>query len=118
MLNQLRLSKILKQIAPANGPVYIQNGPDQLLPLAAVLPTRPWAIQFPWYLEIGKTQERILTGITSQYPQFIVYKPYDIGPKYAVGTYRPSKIANYLDSHYKNLIQISDTLWLKKRVDQ
>lgn len=111
-------SKVLKQTAPDNMSIYIQNGPDQILPLAAVLPTKPWAIQFPWYLEIGKTQERILTGISSQEPQFIIYKPYDTGPKYGIGTYRPAKIADYLDNHYKDLIQISDTLWLKKRIDQ
>lgn len=106
-------ASFLKSISKKNDIVYIQNGPDQLLPLSDLLPTKPWAIQFPWYLEIEKFQSAVLVGIKSQNPKLIISKPYERGSKYQTGSYRPPQIAGYIDNNYKDFIQISDTLWLK-----
>lgn len=95
--------------------IYIQNGPDQLLPLSKRLPIKPWAIQFPWYFEVSSLQSRTISAIESQKPQFIVYKPYEGKEKYALGSYMPSILVTYLDTNYINQIQISDTLWLKSK---
>lgn len=97
----------------ASQPLYIQNGPDQLFPLAQALPPKPWADEFPWYLEIGSVQERIVTSLKEHNPQFIITKPYDQGETYELGVYRPQKIADFVDENYQNYFQISDTLWLK-----
>ena len=103
----------LKKITVKDEPVYIQNGPDQLLPLAQRLPIKPWAIQFPWYLELEGIQDRILEGLKQEKPKFIIYKPYDSLLRYEIGGYRPQKIADFVEQNYQNLIKISDTLWLK-----
>lgn len=95
--------------------VYVQNGPDQILPLSKRLPIKPWADEFPWYLEIEGIQERIVRSLQVQRPKYLIYKPYDSGPKYQIGAYQPQKITNYLEENYQNLIQISDTLILKVR---
>jgi len=48
-------------------------------------------------------------------PKFIIFKSYDKGTTYELGVYRPKEIADYLDENYQNLIEISDTLWLKTK---
>ena len=106
-------ANLVRRITEKSEPIYIQNGPDQILPLAHRLPTKPWAIQFPWYLEIDRIQLNVLEGIKQEKPRYVVTRPYNSGPKYQIASYRPEKIAAYIDANYKNLIQISDTLWLK-----
>jgi len=111
----LTAANFLRQITNENEPVYIQNGPDQLLPLSGRIPVKPWADEFPWYLELQGKQEKIVESLKEQNPRFVVYKPYDIGGRYDLGSYRPEKIAYYLDQNYQKSIQISDSLWLKIR---
>ena len=108
-------AKHLSDNIHADNLVYIQNGPDQLLPLAKRLPPKPWVDELPWYLEIGNVQQKVLSGIEKENPAFIVYKPYSRGERYALGVYRPQKIADYLDNNYYNSVQISQDLWLKTK---
>lgn len=95
--------------------LYIQNGPDQLLPLAKRLPIKPWADEFPWYLEMKDLQEKIITSFKINRPAHVIYKPYSDDGQYELGSYRPQKIADYIDQNYQNLTKISDNLWLKIR---
>ncbi len=105
----------LKSITSLSDVIYMQNNPGQILVLANRLPPKPWADEFPWYLELPGEQEKIIDAIILQNPKYVVFKPYDNGQVYDLGVYRPAKVADYLDSHYQNLTQISDTLWLKAR---
>lgn len=111
----LTAANFLRQVTNENEPVYIQNGPDQLLPLSGRIPVKPWADEFPWYLELQEEQAKIVESLKEQNPRFVVYKPYDIGGRYDLGSYQPEKIAHYLDENYQKSIQISDSLWLKIR---
>ncbi len=108
-------ANLLKKVVPFSAPIYIQNGPDQMLVLSDRIPVKPWIDEFPWYLEIPGLQEKVIEGIEKQNSRFIIFKPYDTGLKYELGVYRPKKITDYLDENYQNLFQISDTFWLKIR---
>lgn len=110
-----KTAAFVKTITKSDEPIYIQNGPDQILPLAGRLPTKPWVDDFPWYLEITGMQDKVTKGITSQNSKHIISKPYDSGDKFELGSYRPTKIADVIDSNYQNTIQITSTLWLKSR---
>ena len=111
----IKAASTLNKITNPDDSIYIQNGPDQLLALSNRLPSKPWADEFPWYLEIPGLQEKVVEGIEKRDPKFIIFKPYDKGPKYELGAYRPEEIAGYLEENYQNLTQVSDTLWLKVR---
>ena len=104
---------ILREINPPGKPIYIQNGPDQIFPIASLLPPKPWADEFPWYLELPNVQDRIVEGIKLNPPRFIVFKPYELKEPYEIGSYRPLKINQFITTNYQNFFQISDTLWLK-----
>lgn len=103
----------LSTITNPKDKIYIQNGPDQILALAKRSPPKPWADEFPWYLEHNEVQKKVVAGIKNEMPNYVVFKPYTISSKYDLGSYMPGEIAAYLDVNYHNYYQISPTLWLK-----
>lgn len=111
----LSAANFLSKIAPENGPTYIQNGPDQLLPLSGRIPIKPWADEFPWYLEVHGQQSKIVESLKRESPRFLIYKPYIQGARYELGAYMPEEISSYIDTNYQSSIQISENLWLKTK---
>ncbi len=103
----------LSSITAKTSPIYIQNGPDQLYPLSGRLPIKPWADEFPWYLEINGIQQRIVSSLSQQDVLYNVYSPYDNNGKFSLGSYRPQQIADYLDANTSEIIKFSDGLILK-----
>lgn len=112
------VAKFMSITLPSDKPVYIQNGPDQLLPLSGRIPTKPWADEFPWYLEIKGIQDNIIKGIQNQDPQFIIFQPYTEGNVYRLGSYRPKKLVQYLDINYQNKFKITESLILKSKKEK
>lgn len=111
-----KASAFVNKSRDKNETIYIQNGPDQILPLSGRLPPKPWADELPWYMEADNTQHKVLAGLIKEDPKYIVYKPYDEGGKFDLGSYRPTLIESYINNKYKNAIQITDTLWLKVKI--
>lgn len=109
----LTTASFLERITVLSSTIYVQNGPDQILPISNRLPPKPWVDEFSWYLETPGMQERIIESLKNSPPQFVVFKPYSQGTPYQLGSYRPTSLAEFLDSNYQNLIQISDNIWLK-----
>lgn len=106
-------SSFLQKSEPKSSPVYIQNGPDQILPLSGRLPIKPWADEFSWYLEAPGLQDRIVNSLREESPSYILFKPYEQGEKYEIGAYIPQKIRSYIDDNYHNYLQVTDDYWLK-----
>ena len=96
-----------------NSLVYIQNGPDQLLPLAGRLPPKPWADEFPWYLEQKSLQDEIVLSLKREKPEYIISRPYEKGNEFDLGAYQPVHIVDYIDSNYKIINKLPGDLWLK-----
>lgn len=108
-----RTADFLKRATTRDQTIYIQNGPDQLLPLSDRLPPKPWADEFPWYLEITGMQDKIVEALKRDNPKITVSKPYESGDRFKIGAYKPDKIVQFIDENYFEFFQISDTLWLK-----
>lgn len=100
-------------IIPKDETVYIQNGPDQLLPLSGHLPPKPWADEFPWYMEIGGVQRMVVEGIETADTKFVVFQPYINKNTYDLGSYKPAQVADLIDKNFQNLIPVNNFLWLK-----
>lgn len=109
-------ANVLQKVNPKGTPIFLQNVSGQILVVSQTLPTKPWADSFPWYLEIPGIQEKVLAGILNEKPNLVVYKPYSQGGKYQIASYRPQKIADFLDQNYQNIFQINSNLWIKARM--
>lgn len=110
-----RTAKFLQIINSSNQPVFLQNVSGQILVVSGSLPTKPWADSFPWYLEIPDIQEKVIAGIKNENPALVIYKPYQNSGEFDLATYRPKKIADYLDQNYKDSFKINDQLLLKSK---
>ena len=108
-------AKVIDLTTDKNERVYIQNGPDQVLSIAQRLPPKPWADEFPWYLENTNLQTKVTEGIETGNVRLILFKPYNDGPDFGLGSYQPKKIVEFINQNYNNLSQISESLWLKSR---
>lgn len=109
-------ANVLSKVNPKGKPVFLQNVSGQILPLSRTLPTKPWADSFPWYLEIPAVQTNIIAGILNEKPDFVIYKPYRGEGTYELASYRPQKIADFLDGSYTQFGKIPGGLILKTRL--
>ena len=108
-------ARVIDLLVEENDKVYLQNAPDQLLSLSGTLPTKPWADDFPWYLEVANLQNRVRDELEAEKPRFIIFQPYLKGKKYELGSYRPDDIADYIDNNYENFAQIDGNLYIRVR---
>ena len=113
--NVFENARVIDLLVEENDKVYLQNAPDQLLPLSGTLPTKPWADDFPWYLEVANLQDRVRDELEAEKPRFIISQPYLEGDKYDLGSYRPDNIADYIDNNYENFVQIDGNLYIRVR---
>lgn len=104
---------LIKFIEPS-GAIYIQNGPDQIYPLSSTLPVKPWVDEFPWYLEKSDLQDRVVEALKRENPKILLLQPYSQTSAFGLGSYRPKKIADYLDQNYITIQKITNNLELKK----
>jgi len=111
----LKNARVVDLIAEEGKTVYLQNAPDQLLSLSGTLPPKPWADDFPWYLEVPNLQKKVVDNLEKDKPRYIIFQPYFEGEKYGLGSYRPDDIADYIDNNYVNFAQIDHDLYFKAR---
>jgi len=111
----VQIAATLLKFLRTQSPIYIQNGPDQIYPLSLTLPVKPWADEFPWYLEKSDLQDKVVDALRQQNPKIILFQPYSKSTEFDLGSYRPQKIADYLDANYTDIQNITNTLVLKKK---
>lgn len=107
---------VLQKFNPKDKPVFLQNVSGQVLVISQTLPTKPWADSFPWYLEMPSAQANIIGGILNEKPDVVVYKPYTGAGKYQIASYRPQKIADFIDQNYQDTFRLDSGLWLRTRI--
>ena len=111
----LKNARVLDLVIREDRIVYLQNAPDQLLPISKTLPIKPWADDFPWYLEVANLQGRVIDGLVAEKPRFIIFQPYSEGRKYDLGSYRPTSVVNYINNNYEGFARIDSDLYFKIR---
>ena len=110
-------ARVIDLLVEENEKVYLQNAPDQLLPLSGTLPTKPWVDDFPWYLEVQNLQDTIVDSLEKDKSEYIIFRPYVEGGKFGLGSYRPKKIVSYVETHYSKIGEVSAGLVIKRRKD-
>lgn len=110
------LADTIKKINVSGKPIFLQNVSGQVLVISGTLPTKPWADSFPWYLEMPSVQANIIGSILNEKPDVVVYKPYTGAGKYQIASYRPQKIADFIDQNYQNTFRLDSGLWIRTRI--
>lgn len=93
----------VKENTQKNDRIFVFNSEENIYFLSQRLPSTPWAINFSWYLEIPGLQERIIQGIKTQKPKYIIFQPFLPGGEYKIGSYRPTLLSEYILTNYKKV---------------
>jgi len=81
------------------------------------LPVKPWAYNFPWYMELPGLQEKIIEALEKNKVIRVVFVPFKNEGKYVPGSYVPKLIDQYIKANYKIDKKINNDLFLLKRFD-
>ena len=79
------------------------------------MPVKPWADNFPWYLEVSGVQEKIINSFDKNNVQWVVYKKYNNEGKYVPGSYKPELLDAYINNHYQVKDKINDSISILQR---
>ena len=105
----------LAELTQPNEPLLFLNAPDQLFFLSQRLPPKPWAITFPWYMEIPGIQERLIQAVKDQAVQSVVFSHYQNQGGYVPGSYRPDKLDQFIRTEFVNVTMLGNNIQLKSQ---
>lgn len=95
-VNQVKLAA--EQVIPDNEEVFYFNASSEYFVLGHIYPSKPWADNFPWYMEIPGVQEKVISGLNNI--KYIIYNPFQNKGPYELGSYRPEQIYNYINANF------------------
>ncbi len=111
----LGIAKLLKEEYQGQGNLYFYNLSSEFYVLADLLPVKPWADTFPWYLEVPYLQEKIISELISSRTKYIVYRKFNQEGKYIPGSYIPVLIDRYIELNYLPFEKIDDDIYILKK---
>lgn len=111
----IKVSSLLKDKLLSQKSVFFYNVSSEYLVIAGLLPTKPWADTFPWYLEVKGLQEKIIKGMSEQNVEYVVFKKFNNQRSDIPGSYKPLLIDEYIQNNYVEVETISDTIQILKR---
>jgi hypothetical protein len=94
---------------------YFYNVSSEYFVESGIQPIKPWADNFPWYMETSDIQQRIISSIEEKKLKYIVYNPFSSDGKYDLGSYRPLLLDNYIRNNYHEEKQFISSLQLLTR---
>lgn len=95
--------------------VFFYNLSSEYFVIGDFLPTKPWADNFPWYLETKTLQERIILSLEKDNTTYVVFQLFNQEGPFTPGSYKPQLINQYIESNYKLADKIDETIWILKR---
>ncbi len=112
--DEIKLSNFIKDVTKSSDFIYLQGLHSGLYVLSDRLPPKPWSDNFGWYLEIPGMQEEILKRWDMNKPGYIIIQDALPGNWHDMGTYRPKKIADWINKNYFKKEEIQTGVWLWK----
>lgn len=107
----LAFNLLLNKAISKSSKVYFYNVSSNYWVFSDLLPIKPWADHFPWYLELNEVQENIVANI--KYADYVAYKSENSGSQYELGVYKPIRISDYVDMHFGYIKNIDDVKLLQ-----
>ncbi len=100
---------------PEETQVFMYNVPSQYFVLSKLLPSKPWADTFPWYLEMANIQNLIVDNLEKENINYVLYSPFATGKPYALGSYKPEIINDYISHKFTLKSKLDEHLWILQR---
>lgn len=101
-----------------NEKIYIFNSYEQLYVLAKKVPaTSFWSPMFSWNMELPGIQDKIIDGLKKEQPKIIIFTPFTDGPRFTLGSYRPKRLADYIEENYTLSAHIINDIYVLRRND-
>ncbi len=110
---KLTASEIVKNL-PVKNNILFYNLSSEYFFSSGLLPLKPWADTFPWYLENTGLQDKILLSMEQNKPIYIIYRRFGNQGKYIPGSYIPEKIDNFIKNNFKDYVQINNDISILK----
>lgn len=110
--SDIELANIIKSNTAKDDLIYLQDIHSNLYVLAGRLPPKPWTDNFGWFLEVPGVQVQIIGGWDKNKPKYVFVKDILPGNWYDLGTYRPKKIADWINNNYLKKEEIQTGVWL------
>lgn len=110
-----KLAKMIKQETKGER-YFLQNSSQQIYFINNILPPKPWAINFRWYLENNNLQPRIISGINANQIQWVALENYQISSNpNSPGSYKPKILQQFIDQNYEQKKIINNIQILKRK---
>ncbi len=111
----MHIRQVLVDTVPGPNPVFFYNLSSEYYVGNRWIPSKPWAYEFPWYLEIPGIQEKVIKGIQSSQVSYVIFKQFGNEGKYIPGSYKPELIDNYIKNNFSYDRHITKDILLLKR---
>ena len=105
----------LKEHITNEGPVFFYNVPANYMVAGDLIPTKPWADTFPWYLEYPGIQEKIIENLNNQNVNSVIFSPFLNGNRFALGSYKPEKIDYFIQQNFSIHQPLGNNLMILRR---
>lgn len=93
----------LRKIVPENSTVFFYNDMGNVMVASKFVPPKPWAYNFPWYMDIPGLQEKIIEGMKFQDTKFIIYSPLGNEGERIPGSYKPKLLHSYIMNNFEEI---------------
>lgn len=110
--SDLELAGKISQRVPGGQTVFFFGTQSAVYAFSNVLPTKPWADNFGWYLQIPEVQEEIISRWENNPPSVIVWNTPRNGNWFDLATYQPQKITKWVNEGYTKKEEIAPGIWV------
>ena len=105
----------LKTSIPPAATAYFHNTPSQYMVASGILPVKPWADTFPWYMELPGMQDTIISSMEKETVEWVIVSEFLEGDRYDLGVYNPSIIDDYIHSHFDKYREVNERITIFRR---
>lgn len=112
----IEISHDINMVVNNKETIYFYNLSSEYFVIGNLLPVKPWADTFPWYLESSNMQDKIVLSLEENKTPFIIKKEFSKEGMFIPGSYLPQKIDNYINNNYRLRGKITNDIWLLERI--
>jgi hypothetical protein len=106
-------AEYIKEKTKADEKIFVANAWDSFYVYTNTLPAnKPWVPQLSWYMSLPGVEDKMLSDLLTSSPKYVIIHPYSNS---GLDSFKPQKIADYLDKYYYQVQDFGNFIILQKR---